>query len=135
MSSESPDTIGAFAATNNEANGITRAMSESHPYEIGKNYFIRTVTNSFTGTLVAVYEHELVIENAAWIADTGRFANSLIDKIFAEIEPYPDGKVVIGRGALVDCSQIKDTPQQKLRITSLFAPDSPEPAGELISRS
>ena len=49
----------------------------NHPYEIGANYLIRTVTMIDTGRLVAVTDQELVIEEAAWIADTGRFTQAL----------------------------------------------------------
>jgi len=37
-------------------------MSEREaPYEVGKNYFIRTVTMSYTGKLIWVGEKELVL--------------------------------------------------------------------------
>ncbi len=74
----------------------------THPYHVGEKYFIRTVTHYFTGILEAVYEHELVINSAAWIADTGRFNRMLKDGSMNEVEPYPDGQVVIGRGAIID---------------------------------
>jgi len=77
-------------------------MLKEHPYAIGKNYFFRSVTHYYTGKLLAVYEHELVIENAAWVADTGRFGQMLKTGSLKEVEPYPDGEVVLGRGALVD---------------------------------
>jgi len=73
-----------------------------HPYEIGKNYLIRTVTMIFTGRLVAVYDEELVIEDAAWIAETSRWSDCLNDGTFNEVEPYPEGPVIVGRGAIVD---------------------------------
>jgi len=76
-----------------------------HPYEIGKGYFIRSVTHHYTGRLMEVYEHELVLEDAAWIADDGRFSQSVAGGDFGEVEPYPDGRrVVIGRGAILDAS-------------------------------
>lgn len=53
------------------------AAAKMHPFEVGKNYFIRTVTHHHTGKLVAVYDHELVLENAAWIADDGRLSDAL----------------------------------------------------------
>lgn len=71
------------------------------PYKIGASYLVRTVTNYFSGNLVAVYEHELVLTKAAWIADTGRFSQSLKTGIMSEVEPIP-GDVIIGRGAIVD---------------------------------
>ena len=73
-----------------------------HPYEIGKCYLIRTVTMIDTGRLVAVYPQELVLEEAAWIADTGRFADALEKAVFEEVEPYPQGHVIVGRGSIID---------------------------------
>ena len=81
--------------------------SEAHPYEVGASYFIRTVTFHLTGRLVEVTEQELVIEDAAWIADDGRFADALKTGAFSEVEPYPDGKVIIGRGSLIDAQKVK----------------------------
>lgn len=74
-----------------------------HPYKVGSNYFIRTVTHHYTGKLEAVYDHELVLNDAAWIADDGRFHNALATGEFNEVEPMI-GNVVIGRGAIVDAS-------------------------------
>ena len=76
-----------------------------HPYQIGKNYFIRCVTFFYTGRLVRVTAQELVLEDAAWIADTGRFAQAMETGNFSEVEPYPAGELIIGRGAIVDAWQ------------------------------
>jgi hypothetical protein len=73
-----------------------------HPYKIGEKYFIRTITHYYTGKLSAVFEHELVLEHAAWIADAGRFSNALAKGELSEIEPFPDGEIIVGRGALID---------------------------------
>ena len=78
-----------------------------HPWKIGKIYLVRTVTMIDTGRLVAVTEHELVLEDAAWIADTGRFAQAVEAAEFGEVEPFPSGQVIIGRGSIVDAVQIK----------------------------
>jgi len=76
----------------------------SHPYEIGKNYFIRTVTHHLVGRLIKVTSKELVLEEASWIADDGRFHDALKNGIFNEIEPFPqDLSVIVGRGSLIDC--------------------------------
>lgn len=75
-----------------------------HPYKVGSNYLIRTVTLYHTGRLVAVYEHELVLEDAAWIACTKRFSETLSTGEFDEVEPFPDGHVVVGRGAIIDAA-------------------------------
>lgn len=79
----------------------------SNPYKIGKSYFIRTVTHHLTGRLIKVTAKELVIEEAAWIADDGRFYDALKTGNLNEIEPFPDGEVIIGRGSIIDCVEWK----------------------------
>jgi hypothetical protein len=84
----------------------------SNPYKIGANYLIRTVTMIDTGRLVEVTDHELVLEDAAWIADTGRFSDALRRCDFNEIEPFPSGRVIVGRGAVVDAVEIESTQRE-----------------------
>lgn len=79
----------------------------------GQAYLIRTVTMIDTGLLVAVTEHELVLEDAAWIADTGRFADAVEKAEFGEVEPFPAGRVIVGRGALIDAVKIKKSPRSQ----------------------
>ena len=82
-------------------------------WQIGKNYLVRTVTMIDTGRLVEVTDHELVLEDAAWIADTGRFADALASSSFSEVEPFPDGQVIIGRGSVIDAVQIASLPRKQ----------------------
>lgn len=77
------------------------SVEATHPYEIGKNYFIRTVTHHLTGKLIKVTSKELVLSDAAWIADDGRFHDALKTGNLNEIEPFPS-EVIVGRGALID---------------------------------
>jgi len=84
----------------------TQSQDDSH-WEIGKIYLIRTVTMIDTGRLVGVTPQELILEDASWIADTGRFADAVAKVEFKEVEPFPDGKVIVGRGGLIDAVQIK----------------------------
>ena len=79
----------------------------SHPYQLGEKYIIRTVTMIYTGRLREIYATELVLEDAAWIADTGRWAEALSKGTLKEIEPYPEGRVIIGRGAILDVTEWK----------------------------
>jgi len=72
------------------------------PYQIGENYFIRTVTMIQIGKLVKVTEQELVLEDAVWIADTGRFTQGLLNAELKEIELFPKGDVIVGRGSIID---------------------------------
>ena len=87
-----------------------RSRESDNPFlKIGLVYFIRTVTHYFTGRLIWVGEKELVIEDACWIADTGRFNEFLKDKNKVnESEPFPEGSlVVIGRGSIIDLVEYK----------------------------
>ena len=85
----------------------------THHWEIGENYLIRTVTHIQTGRVVAVSEHEVVLEDAAWIADTGRFSGALASCDFSEVEPFPsERRVLVGRGALIDAVQIETLPRE-----------------------
>lgn len=78
------------------------------PWELGKAYFIRTVTMHLHGILVDVTEHELVLINAAWIADSGRFHDFITGKAQPnEVEPFVKHQpVIVGRGALIDAVQL-----------------------------
>jgi hypothetical protein len=73
------------------------------PFVIGEAYLIRTVTMIYTGCLVALTPTDFVLEDAAWIADTGRFADALASGSLSEVEPYP-GSVIVSRAAYVDAS-------------------------------
>jgi hypothetical protein len=77
-----------------------QVLGDLGPWQIGKNYNIRTVTHYWTGRLVAVATQELVLEDATWIASTGRFSDFFSDGP-EEAEPV-DGPVIIGRGAIID---------------------------------
>jgi len=84
------------------------------PFDIGCNYLIRTVTHIQTGRVVAVGATEIVLEDAAWIADTGRFADALENTEFSEVEPFPAGRrVIVGRGAVVDAVQVVTLPRSQ----------------------
>lgn len=78
-------------------------MLNNHPYLIGKAYLIRTVTHYYIGQLKEVFDNELVLFNASWIADTGRYYNALKDGVLNAVEPII-GDVIIGRGAVIDAA-------------------------------
>ena len=81
-------------------------------WRVGEAYLIRTVTMIDTGILVSIDEHEIVLKDAAWIADTGRFNEALKTLNFSEVEPFPDGLVAVGRSALIDAVQISGAPRR-----------------------
>ena len=80
-------------------------------WEVGKPYLIRTVTMIDTGVLVAITDQEIILRDASWIANTGRFSAALESCDFSEVEPFPDGLVSIGRGAVIESVQIKKAPR------------------------
>ena len=89
------------------------AQSEN-PYCIGGKYFIRTVTHHHTGRLVQVTSQELVLEDAAWIADDGRLQPALESGVFNEVEMFPKGsRVIVGRAAIVDAVEIGSIPMEQ----------------------
>ncbi len=80
----------------------------------GKNVFVRTVTHHYTGRLAAVEDGFLQLDEAAWIADDGRFADALAEGKLAEVEPYP-GTCYVALGAIVDVSEwLHDLPREQV---------------------
>jgi len=72
------------------------------PLRVGNAVFIRTVTMHHTGRIAALDGDMIVLTEAAWVADSGRFSEALATGKLSEVEVPPDGTVCIGRGAVVD---------------------------------
>jgi hypothetical protein len=80
---------------------------------IGEAVLIRGVTLYYLGRVEAVTQQEIVLTDASWIGDTGRFSQALASGVLSEVEPYPAGRVVVGRGAVMDVSRWPhDLPRQ-----------------------
>lgn len=75
--------------------------SRTHSLQVGKSVFVRTVTQYYTGKLLSVTDTDIVLGEAAWIANTGRFSNCLKTGTLDEVEPYPD-EVIINRDGIID---------------------------------
>jgi hypothetical protein len=57
----------------------------------GNKVFVQTVTMFYTGKVAELKQDGyLVLEQAAWIADTGRFADFLKNGKANEVEPVPN---------------------------------------------
>ncbi len=80
--------------------------SQSHSFEVGKAYLIRTVTMHYTGRVVRVTDSDVELSDAAWIADTGRYADCLAKGELGEVEPYVSN-VFVARGCIVDFTEWK----------------------------
>jgi hypothetical protein len=71
-------------------------------WQIGKMYFIRTVTLYYVGRLIAIDAQDFTLDQCAWVADTGRFSEAMRTGKLNEVEPYPDGPVKVSRGGYID---------------------------------
>ena len=65
---------------------------------------IRTVTHYYTGRVVEVQHRFVILADAAWIADTGRWSEFLANGTPSEVEPFPD-VVAVSLGAIVDVTR------------------------------
>ena len=80
-------------------------QATASPFEVGKAYVIRTVTMHWHGVAKAVDDKFLVLEKAAWIGDTGRFADCLKPGgEFAEVEPAHND-VIVAVASIVDATE------------------------------
>ena len=70
-------------------------------FEVGKCYMIRTVTFHLTGRVIAVNDKELLLEDAAWIAASGRYSEFLKTGEASELEALP-GECIVSRLAICD---------------------------------
>ena len=67
---------------------------------VGKEFFIRTVTYHMTGKVVKRMGAFIQMEDAAWIADSGRFSNAIKNGELDEVEPV--GTAWINLSSVVD---------------------------------
>ena len=78
---------------------------------VGTKVFIRTVTHYYTGRVSCVDDFGITLDEAAWVADTGRFADALKSGTLKEVEPFPSS-VTVAKGAIVDfCSWDHELPR------------------------
>src|SRR5579863_7222284 len=67
---------------------------------VGEKYFFRTVTYHMTGRVKKVIGSILELENASWIADSGRFMNAIQEGKLNEVEPV--GRAYLNIQTVVD---------------------------------
>lgn len=65
------------------------------PFAPGKSYFIRTVTYHILGKVEKISGNFLVLSDACWVADSGRFGKALKDGDLSEVEFCGDAIVSI----------------------------------------
>lgn len=76
---------------------------------VGKSYAFRTITMIYTGKVKAISQcgKEILLEKAAWIADTERWHKFVNDLSAKEIEVY-SRNVVICRGSFLDYFEVDE---------------------------
>lgn len=81
-----------------------KGSSKNGAFEVGESYFIRTVTYHLTGKVKNIKGQFLVLKDAAWIADSGRFHGVINNGSFgtnAEIEPL-EVDVLVNMNSITD---------------------------------
>lgn len=71
------------------------------PFEIGEAYYIRTVTHHQTGRVKKIIGKFLVLEDAAWIADSGRWKDAIESGKLSEVEPV-ECAVYVNTDSIID---------------------------------
>lgn len=71
---------------------------------VGQAIFIRTVTHHYTGRVTKCNRDWLELEDAAWIADDGRFHDFLKTGNANEVEPFVNN-VRIPTGCILDVTE------------------------------
>ncbi|MGL4335383.1 MAG: hypothetical protein ACRCST_00710 [Turicibacter sp.] len=97
--------ISAILGIGEMSNTTPNSDSENEFMEIGKVYAFRTVTMIYTGRIKAISSAEVLLEEAAWIPDSGRWADFVDTGAHNEAEPYKR-PVILSRGAFLDVTEI-----------------------------
>lgn len=78
-------------------------VSNELPFEIGKSYFIRTVTYHVIGTVDRIKGAFLVLSDASWVADSGRFSKAISEGELNEVEYI--GEMIVNTLAIADATR------------------------------
>ena len=92
---------------------VPSSGNDSHSFEIGKAYLIRTVTMYYVGRLVSITDADVVLSDAAWVPDTGRFSDALKTGNLCEVEPFVDRVIVMRSGMIDACEWTAKLPRDK----------------------
>jgi len=67
---------------------------------VGKSWFLRTVTYHLVGKVEKIVGKFLVLKDASWVADSGRFMNAIKEGKLNEVEPV--GQAFVNLDAVTD---------------------------------
>ncbi len=81
---------------------LNEARKEISSYEdlIGGKYYFRTVTYHTVGKVKKIVGRFVFLEDASWVADSGRFMNTIKDGTLNEVEPV--GQAFVNLETVVD---------------------------------
>ena len=88
-------------------------QSNDCPVKIGKAYLFRTVTHIEVGRVLNVSGKFVTLEEASWIADTGRYHDCLAKGVFSEVEPYPETTTINTESLINFCPWPHDLPKEQ----------------------
>ena len=69
---------------------------------VGEKIFFRTVTYHAVGEVKKIVGHFVHLQNASWVADTGRFMNFLKEGVQEDSEIEPTGDMFLNLDTVVD---------------------------------
>ena len=80
--------------------GIKGQLGEDEKFDVsqledfvGKKLYIRTVTYHLVGKIEKLVGNFMVLKEASWVADSGRFMQAIKDGTLDEVEPVGDAFV------------------------------------------
>jgi hypothetical protein len=74
---------------------VTDIKLSAYADMIGEKWFIRTITYHLIGEVTGIMGSFLVLKDASWVADSGRFMHTIKDGTLNEVEPVGDAIVNI----------------------------------------
>lgn len=75
----------------------------------GQGVFMRCVTYHYTGIVVEADNGFVRLKKAAWIAESGRFADAVKNEEFNEVEPYTND-ICVNVQSIVDVTILSTVP-------------------------
>ena len=76
------------------------AVATQCPFGVGQSYFIRTVTYHLVGRITRICGNFLQLEDASWVADSGRFTQAIREGKLEEVEPV--GSALVNIASITD---------------------------------
>lgn len=82
-------------------------------FKVGSKVFLWGLNKMTTGTIVALHDDSVILDNASWVADSGRFHEFMQDPASkaSEVEMYP-GKIQLNTATLIDATLVSSIPKE-----------------------